>query len=97
MLIATDDGVAEHVIDAAGWLADASEQELRDVARAGWTGDAAVEVALVLAEDDPEARQVVRVARRHETALVVEIDGAAAAEWLVRHRPDAARRLGRLL
>ncbi len=88
MLIATDDGVAEHVADAAGWLADASVQELRALARAGWAGDAAVDVALTLAEDDPEALDVVQVARRHEAELVVEIDGRAAAAWLAKHRPE---------
>jgi hypothetical protein len=97
MLLATDDGVAEHVADAAGWLADASEQELRAVARGGWTGDEAVEIALLLAEDDPEALEVVQLARRHETELVVEIDGRAAAAWLTRHRPETAERLGALL
>ena len=97
VLIATDDGVAEHVADAVAWLADASEQELRALARAGWMGDAAADVALTLAEDDPEALDVVQLARRHEAELVVEIDGQAASAWLATHRPDAARRLGTLL
>jgi hypothetical protein len=96
-LIATDDGVAEHVADAAAWLADASEQELRALARDGWAGDAALDVAHALAADDPEAMDVVQQARRHEAELVVEIDGRAAAAWLARHRPDVARRLGALL
>jgi hypothetical protein len=97
MLVASDDGVAEHVADAAAWLADASEQELRAVARGGWSGDCALEVALAVAEDDPEALDVVQVARRHEAELVVEIDARAAVAWLARHRPDAARRLGAAL
>jgi hypothetical protein len=97
MLIASDDGEAEHVTDVAGWLAEASEQELRALARGGWSGDAAVEVAHALAEDDPEARDVVQAARRHEAELVVEIDARAAVAWLTAHRPDAARRLAPLL
>jgi hypothetical protein len=96
-VIATDDGVAEHVADAAPWLAEASEQELRALARAGWAGDAAAEVAVALVDDDPEAFEVVQLARRHEVELVVEIDGRAAAEWLRRHRPETAQRLGALL
>ncbi len=97
MLIASDDGAAEHVTDVAGWLAEASEQELRALARGGWSGDAAVEVAHAFAEDDPEARDVVQTARRHEAELVVEIDARAAVAWLTAHRPDVARRLAPLL
>jgi hypothetical protein len=48
----------------------------------------------VLAEDDPEVAEVVRQARRTESELVVEIDGAAAAAWLAAHRPAVADRLG---
>jgi hypothetical protein len=93
VLIASDDGAAEHVGDAAAWLAEASEQELRALVRGGWSGDAAAEVALALADDDPEALDVVRVARRNEAELVVEIDADAAGAWLAAHRPDVAERL----
>lgn len=95
VVIASDDGVAEHVGDAAAWLAEASEQELRALARGGWTGDTAVELAL--AADDPEVDDVARQARRHESELVVEIDGDAAAAWLRRHRPETAERLEAVL
>jgi hypothetical protein len=93
VLIASDDGAAEHVGDAAAWLAEASEQELRALVRGGWSGDAAAEVALALADDDPEALDVVRVARRNDAELVVEIDADAAVAWLAAHRPDVAERL----
>jgi hypothetical protein len=93
VLIASDDGAAEHVGDAAAWLAEASEQELRALVRGGWSGDAAAEVALAMADDDPEALDVVRVARRNDAELVVEIDADAAVAWLAAHRPDVAERL----
>ena len=93
VLIASEDGAAEHVGDAAAWLAEASEQELRALVRGGWSGDAAAEVALALADDDPEALDVVRVARRNDAELVVEIDADAAVAWLAAHRPDVAERL----
>lgn len=96
-LIATDDGAAEHVGDAAVWLAEASEQELRALVRGGWSGDSALEVALALADEDPEADEVVQWGRRHESELVVEIDGDAAVAWLRRHRPDTAERLAAVL
>lgn len=95
VVIATDDGEAEHLGDAATWLAEASEQELRALARGGWTGDTAVELAL--ASDDPEIDDVARQARRQDVELVVEIDGDAAAAWLRRHRPETAERLAAVL
>lgn len=95
VVVASDDGEAEHVGDAAAWLAEASEQELRALARGGWSGDTAVELAL--ASDDPEIDDVARQARRHDAELVVEIDGDAAAAWLRRHRPETAERLAGVL
>ncbi len=94
-LVATDDGMAEHVTDVSAWLAEASDQELLALARARWCGDAAVDAAYALAEDDPEVEEVVHSARRHESGLVVEIDPTAAAAWVERFRPALADQLGR--
>jgi hypothetical protein len=88
VVVTSDDGEAEHLGDAAPWLEAASEQELRALARAGWSGEAAVELAL--AADDPEVEDVARQARRNEAELVVEIDPDEAVTWLRRHRPETA-------
>ena len=88
--VMTDDGVAEHVCDIASWLAGATARELDALARAGWTGDVAAEVAADLVDDDPEVADVLRHARRVESEVIVEIDGAAAMAWLTRHRPSMA-------
>ena len=95
--VATDDGVVEHVTDIVPWLTDATTVEVRALARDGWSGEEAIEVARALAEDDPEIAQVVRHARRNEAELVVEIDGRAASAWLRAHRPELADRLDELL
>lgn len=92
--VATDDGVLDTVVDVVPWLSNASEGELRTLLADRWQGDAAVDMAHALAEDDPEVDEVVRQARRTETELVVEVDGRAAAAWLVQHRPEVAERLG---
>jgi hypothetical protein len=95
--IASDDGVVEHVTDVVPWLQDATLVELRSLAREGWTGEQALEVARALAEADPEIGEVVRHARRSESELMVEIDPEAASAWLRVHRPDVARRLDDVL
>jgi hypothetical protein len=91
VVVAADDGSAEYLGDAAPWLAEAGEQELRALARDGWTGDAAVELAL--AADDPEVIEVAREARRNQAELVVEIDGDEAEAWLRRHRAEVVEAL----
>jgi hypothetical protein len=95
--IASDDGVVEHVADVVPWLAEASTVEVRALARDGWAGDEAIEVARALAADDPEIAEVVRHVRRTEGELVVEIDGRAASAWLRANRPELAERLDDLL
>lgn len=95
--IASDDGVVEHVADIIPWLAEASVVEVRALARDGWAGDEAIEVARALAAEDPEVAEVVRHARRTEGELVVEIDGRAASLWLRANRPELAERLDDLL
>jgi hypothetical protein len=95
--VASDDGVVEHVTDVVRWLTDATLVEVRALARDGWSGEEAIEVARALAEDDPEIHEVVRHVRRTEGELLVEIDGAAASAWLRAHRPDLAHRLDDVL
>jgi hypothetical protein len=95
--VASDDGVVEHVTDVVRWLTDATLVEVRALARDGWSGEEAIEVARALAEDDPEIQEVVRHVRRTDGELLVEIDGAAASAWLRAHRPDLARRLDDVL
>jgi hypothetical protein len=95
--IASDDGVVEHVADVIPWLAEASTVEVRALARDGWAGEEAIEVARAMADDDPEIAEVVRHVRRTEGELVVEIDGRAASQWLRANRPDLAERLDDLL
>jgi hypothetical protein len=95
--ISSDDGVVEHVADVVPWLADASTVELRALARDGWTGDEAIEMARAMADDDPEIAEVVRHVRRTEGELIVEIDGRAASAWLRANRPELAERLDDLL
>ncbi|MGZ8377413.1 MAG: hypothetical protein ACXW0Z_09235 [Gemmatirosa sp.] len=95
--IASDDGVVEHVADVVPWLAEASTVEIRALARDGWAGEEAIEVARAMADDDPEIAEVVRHARRTEGELVVEIDGRAASAWLRANRPDLARKLDDVL
>jgi hypothetical protein len=91
VVVASDDGEAEYLGDAAPWLEAASEQDLHALARAGWSGEAAVELAL--AAEDPEVEDIARQARRHEVELVVELDADEAMTWLRRHRPETADRL----
>ncbi len=86
----SDDGLAEHVCDVSAWLAGATVREITALARAGWTGDEAAELAATLAEDDPEVDDVLRHARRADAELAVEVDGRAAMAWLARHRPAVA-------
>ena len=91
--VMTDDGVAEHVCDVSAWLAGATVREVEALVRSGWSGAPAEEVAATLADDDPEVADVVRHARRAESDLIVEIDGAGALAWLARHRPEIAAAL----
>ncbi|GLC23615.1 hypothetical protein [Roseisolibacter agri] len=95
--VASDDGVVEHIADVVPWLSEATVAEVRALARDGWAGEEAIEVARVLSADDPEINEVVRHARRTESELVVEIDGRAASAWLRANRPDIADRLDELL
>lgn len=88
--ITSDDGVADHVCDVTGWLASATVREIETLIHAGWAGDEAAEVAVALADEEPEVGEVLRHARRADTGVVVEIDGAAALAWLARHRPAVA-------
>ncbi len=91
--VMSDDGVAEHICDVTEWLAGATVRELDALARAGWSGDEALDVADTLADDDPEVADVLRHARRTDAGVSVEIDGGAVMEWLARHRPAVAAAL----
>jgi hypothetical protein len=64
-LIATDDGVAEHVADARPWLAEASEQELR--ARAGEVDGRSAARSRSPRDDDPRRTRLL-AGRRHTSS-----------------------------
>ena len=87
--IISDDKVCMTVFHANRWLAQASEDELRDLAHSGWGGSLpADQVAQFMESRDFQVEQVLDHSRELKTGFEVYVDEIATRRWLAVHRPD---------
>ena len=85
----SDDKVCQAVFHANRWLAQASEDEIRDLAHSGWGGSLpADQVAQFMESRDFQVEQVLEHSRKLKTGFEVYVDEIAARRWLAAHRPE---------
>ena len=84
----SDDRVREVRFDAGPYLARATDEGLRDLARIGWGGDyAADEVAYGLEDRIPALASLLSYVRGGEGGFEVHLDADDTAAWAARRRP----------
>jgi hypothetical protein len=86
--------------DATHWFATASPERILKLARDGWHGAAAVEIARSPGVTNPAVTDLLAYAMflRHgglECATACSVDAVAALEWLAYHRPEVLASLRR--
>jgi hypothetical protein len=88
----TSNLVIKAKVDAALWLARASDEDIGQMAAAGWSGTGSHwPVVRFFATLDEDVRSVLDYARRAGVEVSIRVDRAAALSW-IDARPQAAPR-----
>ena len=90
----SDDATYTVKFDAAKWFEQASDEEILDLYKIGWSGDyEADEVAHFVEDEDKEVKEFFSYCDRKDTGFEVSVNEYEALRWLHANRPKVEKEI----